>query len=203
MLFRSELTVSDILIMYGTENILIFVCRVFVDLTVLFSIPIVIFFGRKGFFSMVSRPRSDVPESLEPESQQFQPIDITTSCELSKNNSKPNEPSNKTLYLYNVIFLAVTYYGVAFLADSIAGIFFLAGLICVCCGMILPPLIWMAVFTDEEKRKKRNCQAGRSPELPGRRRNNQWQRESELRRHGRPSAGRTKSRRGRNQYERR
>merc|ERR1712048_438313 len=98
-----ELTVSDILIMYGTENILIFVCRVFVDLTVLFSIPIVIFFGRKGFFSMVSRPRSEGPQTLdeiEPESQRFtsQPIDITTSCELSKNNSKPSEPLNKTLY---------------------------------------------------------------------------------------------------------
>ena len=83
-----EYTISDVLLMYSktsSENMWIFACRLFVNMTVLFSIPMILFFGRAGFFSMI------------------------------KKSSESPEPTDYMLYAYNVVFLTVIYLATAFL----------------------------------------------------------------------------------------
>lgn len=59
----------------SADSLWILACRTFVNMTVLFSIPMVLFFGRAGFFSVLKRNVDDPP------------------------------PANKFLYIYNVVLL--------------------------------------------------------------------------------------------------
>lgn len=118
----NEFTISDVLLMYSkssSTDYFIFSCRIFVNMTVLFSIPMVLFFGRVGFFSMINSDTDD-----------------------------DTPPKDTSLYIYDVLFLAATYIGVAWLAKSLGAIFALAGVICVILGFILPAIIWSCTFKD-------------------------------------------------------
>jgi len=107
-----EMTISDVLLLYSStssENIWIFFTRLFVNLTVLFSIPILLFMGRVGFFNIFKNSSEGETEDI----------------------------SKVFTVVYNLLFLGLNWAIVSFLADSLGKIIFVAGLINVSIGFEL------------------------------------------------------------------
>ena len=122
-----KLVTSDVIIAYSSvasDSLIIFMARILITNTVLFSIPLVAFAGRKAFWSMV------LDESLQ-------------------KKTSGNNWQNFKHYGFAVIFLAFEYL-MATKAETLGAIINFSGVTACLIYMILPSGAWICTFYDRK-----------------------------------------------------
>ena len=144
-------TVSDILLMYSktsSESWAIFFARLFVCVSILFSVPLVTFASRMAFFRAIDTGSDNVSESEHfiDDSEKAQELNQGRKSTVSENSL--NLTTTQTI-TYNFIFLGSIFAIVTLLAGSLGQILFTTGLVSIHLYVVLPAFVWIFTFWPE------------------------------------------------------